>query len=301
MNTLRLLDSLYKVTLVLKELKRDSEEITFIVRLVYKVVLLLKENKATPEEVSSTIASIHKIALLLKENKIKPNEITPRLTLYTDGLMRIFRSKYFPSNDKIIIKNLIDAFSEGQLKSKFWLIQKLKDHDLSDLGCVFSCAGWYGSLAFLLLADEYFSIRQCLLFEKDPLSVKVSEDLNRLFVKEDWKFKASLKNILELDYSNTHFKTLKANGTVQELYAVPDTIINTACEHIENFNSWWSKIPPKKLMILQNNDYFGLPDHINCVSSIEDFKKQANMDFLYEGVLDLGAYRRFLLIGYKKS
>ena len=300
-NTLHLLNSLYKVVLLLKELKRNSGEITSIIASIYKIAVLLEELKRDPEELTSIVASVHKIAVLSKEYEKEADTITSSLIFYTEGIIRIFRSKYFPSNNKVIIKNLEDAFSEGQLKSKLWLIQTLKDNNLSSLGCVFSCAGWYGSLAFLLMTDKYFSIRQCFLFEKDPLSVKVSEDLNRCFVKEDWKFKAAVQNILELDYSNACFKTLRANGTAQEMYAVPNTIINTACEHIEDFDLWWSKIPPKKLMILQNNDYFDLPDHINCVSSLEEFKKQADMDFLYEGVLDLGAYRRFLLIGYKKS
>ena len=277
MNTLRLLSSLYKAALLLKKLKRD------------------------PEEITSIIAFIYRMALLLKEHKKNSDEITSCLILYIEGIMRIFQSEYFSSNEKIIVKSLKDAFSEGQLKSKFWLIQKLKEHNLSSLGYVFSCAGWYGTLPFLLMTDAYFSIQRCFLFEKDPMSVKVSEDLNRRFVKEDWKFKASRRDILDLDYSNSYFNTLKINGRTQEIYTVPDTIINTACEHIENFELWWSKIPPEKLIILQNNDYFNLPDHINCISSLEDFKKQANMSFLYEGVLDLGSYRRFMLIGHKKS
>ena len=256
--------------------------------------------KRDTEEIISIIASIHKMALLLKEHQRESEEITSYLMNYTEGVMRIFRSDYFSSNDKVIIKNLSDAFSEGQLKSKLWLIQTLKDHNLSDLGCVFLCAGWYGVLSFLLMTDKYFSIQQCFLFEKDPLSIKVSEDLNRHFVQKDWRFKATLKNILDLDYSRAQFQTLKANEAAQKMQAVPDTIINTACEHIENFDSWWAQIPQKKLLILQNNDYFGLPDHINCVSSLKEFKKQVDMNLLYEGALDLGTYRRFLLIGYKK-
>ena len=262
---------------------------------------MLKELKKDSAEIISIIASIYRMALLLKEHKKTSDEITSCLILYIEGIMRVFRSEYFLSNDKTIVKNLEDAFSKGQLKSKFWLIQKLKDHNLSSLGCVFSCAGWYGALPFLLMTDSYFSTKQCFLFEKDPLSVKISEDLNRHFVKENWKFKASLQNILDLDYSNACFNTLKADGTTQEIQAIPDTIINTACEHIEDFGLWWSQIPLRTQVILQNNDYFDLPDHINCVSSLKEFKKQADMDFLYEGVLDLGAYRRFMLIGHKKS
>ena len=295
---------IYKLSLLLEEKKRGGGggvNTLHLLNSLYKVALVLKELKKEPEEIASIIASIYRMALLLKEHKKTSDEIISSLILYMEGIMRIFRKEYTPANDKTITKNLEDAFSEGQLKSKFWLIQKLKDHNLSALGCVFSCAGWYGTLPFLLMTDSYFSIEKCFLLEKDPLSVRVSEDLNRHFVKQDWKFKASLQNILDVNYFNAFFNTLKADGTIQEIQAVPDTLINTACEHIENFELWWSKIPSGKLIILQSNDYFDLPDHINCVSSLEDFKKQADMDLLYEGVLELEAYRRFMLIGHKKS
>ena len=247
----------------------------------------------------SLLKALYRVALLLRELKREPGEITSTLLLYIEGVMRVLQREYFRSNSEVIIKNLSDAFSDGQMKSKLWLIEALKESNLSSLGCVFFCAGWYGSLAFFLLTDRWFSLNRCLLFEKDPLSVRVSEDLNRCFVKTDWKFKAVLRDIQDLDYSVARFQTLRADGTAQEIRAVPDTIINTACEHIENFDSWWSLLPDGKLIILQNNDYFGLPEHINCVSSLEEFKKQAPMDILYEGALNLGDYRRFLLIGRK--
>ena len=245
------------------------------------------------------VRSIYWMAFLLKEHKRNPEESATALILYIEGLIRVLKSDYFSKNSADLVKSLSDAFSSGQLKSKLWLIQKLKDHNLTSLGCVFSCAGWYGVLPFLFLTDRRFSITRCFLFEKDPLSVKIAEDINRCFVTKNWAFKAVLQDIQDLDYSMACFQTLRANGTAVELQAVPDTIINTACEHIANFDVWWSKIPQGKLIILQNNDYFSLPDHINCVSSIEEFKKQADMDFLYEGTLNLDSYRRFLLIGRK--
>ena len=137
-------------------------------------------------------------------------------------------------------------------------------------------------------------------FEKDFLSVQISEDLNRKFVKDNWKFKATLKDILELNYQQAQFDTLKANGKAQTLIVSPDTIINTSCEHIHSFSKWWKKLPPKKLIILQSNNFFQHEDHVNCVSSLEQFKKQAPMDRLYEGELDLKTYKRFMLIGQKK-
>ena len=217
-----------------------------------------------------------------------------------EGFRRIFNSDYFKFHQKEILTNFINATSTGQLTSKIWLIETLKTLNLQPLGIGFLCAGWYGLLAFFLLREKSLCFNRIFLFEKDPLSVKVAEDLNRKSVKDNWQFKATLKNILYIDYSNETFNTLKANGETQILTFNPDTIINTSCEHIKDFDLWWTKIPQGKLVILQSNNYKEISDHVNCVSSLEEFKKQAPMNCIhYEGILDLKTYKRFMLIGCK--
>ena len=186
------------------------------------------------------------------------------------------------------------------MESKIWLIQTLKEKKLLNLETVFICAGWYGLLAFFLLNDKHFSIKQIFNFEIDTLSVPVSEDLNRESVKDNWKFKAVLEDILDLNYQSAQFNTLKANGESQKLSLSPDTIINTACEHISNFNSWWTLLPKEKLIILQSNNFYESADHNNCVKSLKEFKNQAPLHLIYEGELALEKYTRFMLIGYKK-
>ena len=302
--------SLCQVAATLKDSGVSSKDIVSTLNLHSKsfcqVAAMLKDSGSSPKDIVSVLSlyskSLYRMAAILKDSGSPPKDIVSALNLYIEGMTRITTGKYFVSNTKKVMKGLEDAFSDGQLKSKLWLIQVLKEKNLSSLGTVFLCAGWYGALAFLLMTDGFFKLKHCFLFERDPLSVKVSEDLNRFFVKKNWKFKASLKDILELDYLTGRFQTLKANGTVEEMQHPPDTIINTACEHIERFDVWWSQIPPKKLLILQSNNYFNLPEHVNCVSSLREFKKQAaNMDLLYEGILDMKRYKRFLLIGYKSA
>jgi hypothetical protein len=84
---------------------------------------------------------------------------------------------------------------------------------------------------------------------------------------------------------------------------MPDTIINTSCEHIPNFKEWYNKIPAGKLVILQSNNFFELDEHINCVNDLDDFASQAPLsEILYEGELDLSKhvnYTRFMRIGIK--
>ena len=50
--------------------------------------------------------------------------------------------------------------------------------------------------------------------------------------------------------------------------------------------------------MLQSNDYFSEPTHINCVNSVDEFAQQAGLSQLnYAGSLKLPKYTRFMLIG----
>ena len=92
----------------------------------------------------------------------------------------------------------------------------------------------------------------------------------------------------------------KSEGVETSLSDSPDTIVNTSCEHIINFDGWYNLIPEGKLVILQSNDYIDVEEHVNCSKDIEMFSKSTPMaQTLFEGTLDLGAYRRFMKIGYK--
>ena len=274
-------------------LKDSGQDFFKVIDSIHKIALNLKESG---QDFFKVIDSIHKIALSAKDS----NQERGFILNYANNLKRVVRANYFIPHKTKIIENIKNLSSFGQLKSKMWLIDILKKNELFNLGNVFFCAGWYGLLASILLTDKDFTIKQLFNFDLDPLAVQISEDLNRSFVQQDWKFKAVLKNIFELDYHQSQFETLKANEETQKLVVSPDTIINCACEHIQPFSQWQSRLPQKKLIILQSNNFFGIKDHVNCVSSLKDFKNQAPLDLVYEGELDLGAYKRFMLIGYKK-
>jgi hypothetical protein len=116
---------------------------------------------------------------------------------------------------------------------------------------------------------------------------------------DGWKFKASTLDIHNITYP-TEYTTIRSNGTSQTLLDMPDTIINTSCEHIENFESWYSKIPDGKIVVLQTNNYSELKEHINCSTSLIEFAKQTPMArVFYEGELCLKDYTRYMRIGIK--
>lgn len=195
--------------------------------------------------------------------------------------------------------NIKDAYSQGQILSKKWLIKELKNLPI-DLGTVFLCAGWYGTLG-LMLFESGMKVTKIRSFDLDDDVWPIAETINRPMVMSEWQFKAQTEDINNINYKDGHtYQTYRRDGEGRELYDKPDTVINTSCEHIENFREWYDKIGKGTLVILQTNNYHEIEDHVNCVDNIEQFKEMAPMtDCMYEGELNLDKYNRFMLIGYR--
>lgn len=190
-----------------------------------------------------------------------------------------------------------DCISSGQLSSKEWLVNELSSVDIN-LGTVFLCAGWYATLATMLFESniKFDKIRS---FDIDSDCYKIADTINRPWVIDGWQFKASTLDIHDIDYPTT-YTTYRANGTGVELTEMPDTIINTSCEHIINFDKWYNKIPQGTTIVLQSNNYFELDEHVNCSESLDDFANSTPLTtILYQGQLPLEKYTRYMRIGIK--
>ena len=191
-----------------------------------------------------------------------------------------------------------DSFSRGQLESKKWLVDTVKDLNLI-LGNIFLCAGWYATV-IPMLQDNEISFNNVRSFDLDPNVWKTAEIFNKALTSDGWKFKAQTLDIQLLKYDGFEFETIKSNGNIEVIKDSANTIINTSCEHIENFTDWYAKIPNGKLVILQNNNFFEVNEHVNCVNDLDDFASQAPLsEILYDGELELPKYKRFMRIGYK--
>ena len=193
-----------------------------------------------------------------------------------------------------------DCFSRGQLESKLWLLTELGKLNV-ELGTVFLCAGWYATLATMLFESD-IKIDKVRSFDIDESCVDIAETFNKPWFVDEWRFKSITQDIMDINY-NQHVWQYWSNANNRMSYPItdsPDTIINTSCEHIENFAEWYNKIPNGKLVVLQSNNYYEIEEHVNCVGSIEEFAVKAPMDnILYSGELDLPKYKRFMLIGFK--
>ena len=195
--------------------------------------------------------------------------------------------------DPFAENSILEAFSKGQINSKQWLVDTIIDNKL-DLGAVFICAGWYGTLAAMIL-DSDIDVDFIRSFDKDPACAEIADTLNRSWVIDGWKFKALTEDILNMNF--------EAPVLRPETEGVPaNTIINTSCEHFskEDFNKWYWTIPEGCLIILQSTNYNVIEEHVNCVSSLNEFKTHVTFDELvFEGELQTEKYIRYMLIGYK--
>lgn len=191
-----------------------------------------------------------------------------------------------------------DCFSRGQLESKLWLVNELQKLDV-ELGTVFLCAGWYGTLATMMF-ESNIKLDKIVSFDIDPTVRKIAEIFNKPWVSKGWQFKAVTQNIHEIRFEEHVYDVVKSDGTTETLWDTPNTVINTSTEHIEDFDKWYSKIPNGTLVVMQNNDYFEIEEHVNCSSSLEEFAQKTPMSTeLFSGSLNLKKYNRWMRIGLR--
>jgi len=229
--------------------------------------------------------------LIMEDNTWK---LWPVLHNYTDTQFVEAFKNFFVNETEI----WDDCFSRGQIESKLWLIKELKKCNI-DLGIVFLCGGWYATLATMLF-ESTINVDKIRSFDIDPSCRSIAETFNKPWVKDNWQFKSSTKDIMDINYEFESYEVIRADGTTCPLDDTPDTIINTSCEHIENFEEWYAMIPSGKLVILQSNNFFEVEEHINCATDLDDFSKMASMEHVYyKGELELEKYTRYMKIGYK--
>lgn len=205
---------------------------------------------------------------------------------------------------------LTDAFSRGQLSSKLWLVDTVNELEL-DLGkMIYVCAGWYGVLPALMF--ERLDIDgKIYSFDIDPSTDNPADTLNKEHIIDNMNFKSFVFDVRELMFDKqvipiNHYKysdatTFEKQIGLQEI-AAPSCIINTSCEHIENFDEWWKTIPEGMLVIMQNNNFVEHDDEtvVNTVNSQEEWASKLNLsETLFEGTLSLEKYDRYMCIGRK--
>jgi len=174
----------------------------------------------------------------------------------------------------------MDAFWQGQMKSKEWLIKefnRVRNHTKT-WPTVDIHGGWVGVLASMLFQSGLY-IQNIRSIDIDPECEPIATRMN------------------QLELESGKFRAVTADMCV--IRSDADVIINTSCEHITQyeFDMWKSGLPHNSLLILQSNNY-KIPEHIRTAQSLEDFKEQCGLDnVLYAGELVLPLYTRYMVIG----
>jgi len=281
----------------------DTEELRKAVleQNLHSIFRLVDDEELRKAVLEQNLHSIFRLAdddedlrkLVLEDNTWK---LWPILDRYVDTQFTAAFKNFFVNETEI----WNDCFSRGQLQSKLWLVTELQKTKV-DLGTVYLCAGWYATLATMLF-ESNMKVEKIRSFDLDPSCVDIAEVFNKPWFVDEWRFKAVTKDIMHITYDEHWWESWSnANNRMSKpILDTPDTIINTSCEHIENFAEWYDKIPNGKLVVLQSNNYYEVEEHVNCVRSIEEFGNMARMTGpLYAGELELPKYKRFMLIGYK--
>lgn len=195
-------------------------------------------------------------------------------------------------------ENIISILAKGQILGKQWIYEEMKRIGV-DYGIIFILCGWSGFIARMILDSGLIQCEKIRSFDINEKCTEMSTILNWDWrIKGRW-FKSSTQDITNMNYTLCEFDYIKRDGiTKEKLIESPRTIINTSCEHIKDFDSWWNKLPKGLIAIIQSTDHEDLDEHINSVKNIEEFKKQAPMTkLLYAGERQFFYYKRFMLIG----
>lgn len=186
-------------------------------------------------------------------------------------------------------KQISDAYSEGQLESKLWLIDVLRGVvPIVKPYVVVHLGGWVGTLGACLLWQVPQLVKKVISIDIDPFASEVAYFLNRYHLYNPHVFKP-----LNLDMHDLHWSELSVIGFDR-------IIVNTSCEHISDFANWFENLPKNEIIILQSNDFYEGKDHINCVKNLAEFEKQTPFSIeLYSGYFQLPQYKRFMRIGLK--
>jgi len=186
---------------------------------------------------------------------------------YTNGLYSV-QEKYLPRYNEFR-----DMFSSGQLQSNQWVVDELKQYESMFAHRSVAIAGaWFGTLGLMIRKQFPTNI---VMIDIDPRCEKF---INGIIY-------------------NLPGVSCVTEDMYEHMYT-EDVVINTSCEHIPDLREWINVIPSGKLIVLQSNDFTGGEDHINCVSSKEEFVKQSGLTKVwYSGELILPMYTRYMIIG----
>ena len=181
-------------------------------------------------------------------------------------------------------KDLLDSFSPNQFKSKLNLINHIESLDILNKNSeivIFGC--WYGSI---LIPAFYNKVKR--ITGIDINAQVISRNKYNLYPE----FK-------KLDFiTGDVFEWAADSSRIKKT----DLIINASCENMKSMNEL--QLDTNAYFAFQSNNMYDIHDSVNCVKSMDEFRKQLpnNTKILIEDKVPDDRGTRFTLIGkYEKS
>lgn len=196
---------------------------------------------------------------------------------------------YFQNKDQVISRlqraitrspevNWIDALSRNQIRSKIWLIEQVKKQGWFDAEEIVMVGGWIGMIPFLA-SNLGLRLNDIINIDMDQKCHAAALVLNR---RLHGSFINVGEDVRSLDFSQ------KSNAL----------IIDTIVEHFENHGDWLKTLPKGTRVVLQSNDMFGLPDHVNCHNNLEEFVDDCDLaEISWQGQLEQIGCTRYMILG----
>jgi hypothetical protein len=181
-------------------------------------------------------------------------------------------------------KRTLDAFWQGQMNSKKWLIDTLvhviypeRNKTMEFPVSVDIHGGWVGVLASMLFQSA-IPINTIRSIDIDPTCEHTANMMNK-GEEMAGRFRAVTSDMC----------SIRSDA---------DIIINTSCEHItqDQYDLWLSGVPNNSLLVLQSNNY-DIPEHVRTAKDLEEFKQQCDINIQWAGELKLPLYTRWMIIG----
>lgn len=238
------------------------------------------------------------LSYYLKELEVTPEQLLRFVNRYVDDGFLLDTYNWFEKHQDCA--DLNDHFSRGQIKSKLWMMEELRNVvSGNELGTVVLYGGWYATIAHFFF--KFFSPSRLYSIDLDPSTVDVADSFNiRQSEQNNWQFKAFAHDVNDITYSGKKF-SIPANKDkmgVTQIEITPTVIVNTSCEHMND--DWFYNLPSGQFVVLQTNNYFQNEQHVNCVNGINEvLAKYKFSEVYFSGELDTQLYTRFMVIGKK--
>ena len=174
----------------------------------------------------------------------------------------------------------LESFWKGQVNSKIWLTQHLKQHQETPWKDIVIHGGWNGVLASIIFNSD-INVDSITSVDIDPVCENIARTVNKKYEMEG-RFEAVTMDMCKYT-------------------PMADVVINTSCEHItqNQYDEWLDNQSQDSLIVLQSNNYFELDEHIRCANDLDEFTKQSKVKTLWKGEFETPKYTRYMIIGKK--